>query len=113
MPTIIPIDPGVPEQLIAITLDNEPIVLRVRWNGVAQLWHLDLWERDGTTPIAFGLPVTMGERIGAEVRHPIFLGALIVIDDGAGTDPGFSDLGRRCHLIHCTAADLVLMGLPR
>ena len=112
MPSIIPLEPGVPEQRLAITLDNEPVDMRVRWNETTQLWHLDLWERDGTTPIAFGLPIVMGVRIGDGIDHPIFLGALIVIDDGAGIDPGFSDLGGRCKLVHCTAADLVIMVMP-
>lgn len=110
MSVIIPIDPGVPDQLIEISLDDEPVVLRVRWNGQASLWYLDVWERDGKTVVATGLPITGSTRIGSGVVHPAFAGALLLV--GANSDPGLADLGATHRLIHLTPAEVMLTGQP-
>lgn len=110
MAVVIPVDPGVPEQVMEITLDNEPIVLRVRWNGTAGLWFLDVWERDGKTVVATGLPVVGNARIGQGVAHPVFAGALVVV--GANADPGLYDLGASAKLVHLTPSEVAIMGIP-
>jgi hypothetical protein len=114
MPSIVPFVPGDSEQTIAITLDNEPYVLRARWNTTDAAWYLDAWERDGTTPIAFGIKLVLGVLLGRTLNHPLFLAGMFMVDDsGTGVEAGLSDLGARVTLWHMTAADTVLAGLPR
>lgn len=113
MPSIIPFAPGIPEQPITITLDGESYVLRARWNTWDAAWYLDAWERDGTTPIAFGVKLVLGTKLGGDIDHPLFLGGMVLIDNaGTGEDPQFSDLGTRCLLVHMTVGDAVLSSLP-
>src|SRR5512139_1070285 len=111
MPTIIPFTPGDPEQLVEIALDGETYVLRARWNTTEAAWFLDAWERDGTTPIAFGIKLVLGVFLGRTYIHPLFLAGLFLIDDsGTGTEAGLADLGGRVVLMHLTTGDAVLMG---
>jgi hypothetical protein len=112
---IIPFAPGEPDQPIEITLDGTAYVLRARWNSSdddnAGAWYLDAWEGDGETPIAFGLKLVLGVRIGEVVQHPLFLGGMFLVDDsGTGAEAGLNDLGGRVQLYHFTAADTVLAG---
>jgi len=109
MATIIPLTPGDPNQRFGITLDDEPYVLRVRWNTRDDAWYLDAWERDGTTRIAVSIKLVMGIRLGITYNHPLFLAGLFLVpltDDGS--DPGLADLGRRVLLVHLTVADALL-----
>lgn len=109
MPTIIPFEPGIPEQPIEIVLDDVPYVLRARWNTRDNAWYFDAWEGDGTTPIAFGVKLVLGVRLGRLYNHPLFQGGMFLIDDGGtGEDPGLSDLGSRVQLAHMTVADAIL-----
>lgn len=113
MPTIIPFAPGDPEQIIPITLDDVPYVLRARWNtrdnGGAGSWYLDTWERDGTTQIAMGLKLVLGVRLGETYNHPLFLGGVFVVPDpGVTREAGLFDLGATHILVHQTVADAVL-----
>lgn len=117
MPTIIPFVGGDSEQKIAIALDDEPYVLRARWNTRDEAWYLDAWERDGTTPIAFGIKLVLGLMLGATFNHPLFLAGMFCVEtapkDGlVGVDPGFTDLGSRVLLVHMTVADTVISSLP-
>lgn len=109
MPSLIPFTPGDPEQVIAITLDGDPYVLRARWNTRDAAWYLDAWERDGTTPIAFGIKLVLGVKLGSTYNHPLFIAGMFLIDDsGTGIEAGLNDLGGRVVLMHMTAADAVL-----
>lgn len=111
MPTIIPFVPGDPEQIIKITLDDTPYVLRARWNtrDDGGAWYLDAWERDGTTPIAFGVKLVLGVLLGEAYIHPLFLGGMLLVDEsGTGEEARLDDLGGRVILVHMTAADSVL-----
>lgn len=115
MPTIIPFAPSDPEQILEITLNDEPYVLRARWNTTdndgAGSWYLDAWERDGITPIAFGIKLALGVLLGRTYGHPLFLGGMYLIDDsGTGAEAGFDDFGTRVVLLHQTSADSVLTG---
>ena len=117
MATIIPFEPGVPDQPIEITLDGEPYVLRARWNSSdddgAGAWYLDAWEGDGRTPIAFGLKLVLGVRLGETCNHPLFIGGMFLFDDsGTGAEPGLADLGARVILVHFTAGDALLSTVP-
>jgi|SRR6185369_15744246 len=113
MATIIPFVPGDPLQLIAITLDTEPYVMRARWNSDDLAWYLDVWERDGTTPIAFGIKLVLGVRLGSTYLNPLFTAGLFLIDnDNSGVEAGLNDLGRRVVMVHLTAADAIIMEQP-
>lgn len=123
MATIIPFDPGVPEQPIAIVLDGIAYIMRARWNSRDDedngAWYLDVWERDGVTRIAVSLKLVLGVRIGRNVPHPLFRSGLILVD-GRGPDdpyrggePRLNDLGGVVTLWHMNAADIVLASLPQ
>jgi hypothetical protein len=113
--SIIPFTPGDPDQFIEIQLDDEQYVLRARWNASdddnAGAWYLDAWERDGKTPIAFGVKLVLGVMLGRSYNHPLFIGGLFLLDEtDRGVGAGLFDLGGRCNLVHLTTADAVLMG---
>lgn len=111
MPTIIPFVPNDPDQRLEIVLDQESYVLRARWNTSDAAWYLDAWERDGKTPIAFGVKLVLGVMLGRTYQHPLFLAGMFLIDDsGTGAEPGLGDLGGRVILVHLTIGDGVLAG---
>ena len=117
MPTIIPFVPNDPDQRISIVLDDEPYVLRARWNTFDESWYLDAWERDGKTPIAFGVRLVLGQMLGAGYNHPLFLGGVFLQEnapkDGVdGVESDLSDLGGRVDIVHLTVADRVISSLP-
>lgn len=117
MATIIPFVPGEPEQKIEITLDQETVVMRARYNSLdddgAGAWYLDVWEADGETPIAFGIKLILGTRLGETVDHPVFAAGMFLLPGknatGAAGDPKLNDLGVNVDLVHLTAADAVLL----
>lgn len=117
MPQLIPITPGDPEQRITTTLDGEQYVLRFRWNTTDDArvgaWYMDAWERDGTTPIVFGVKMVLGTFLGQSTGHALFFGGMFLIDtSGSGDEPRLFDLGGRVLLMVLTVADQVLAGLP-
>lgn len=111
MPSIIRITPGDPLQVGSVTLDGEPYVLRVRWNTSDSAWYLDAWERDGKTPIAFGIKLILGVRLGSTYNHALFAAGMFLLPlTDSGNEPGLNDLGSTVLLIHMTADDAVLSG---
>lgn len=115
MPSIIRITPGDPLQVGSVSLDGEPYVLRVRWNTSDDAgkgaWYLDAWERDGTTPIAFGVKLVLGVRLGSTYNHALFAAGMFLLDlSDTGVEARLDDLGSRVLLIHMTADDAVLSG---
>ena len=114
MATIIPLSPCEPEQKIEITLDQETVIMRFRYNAQADdgvgAWYLDVWEQDGETPIAFGIRLVLGARIGDTVDHPIFIGGLFLLPGkGVTDDPRLNDLGLLVDLVSLTVGDAILM----
>lgn len=114
MAVVIPITQGDPLQLMSISIDGEPYVLRVRWNMTDAAWYLDAWERDGVTAIAFGIKLVLGVMLGKAYNHPLFQsGGMFLIDlSNTGVEPGFTDLGARVILASTTVADLIALGQP-
>lgn len=109
MPSIIPFRPSDPLQTITVTLDQVTYVLRARWNTYEAAWYLDAWESDGTTPIAFGLKLVLGVKLGQSTPHSLFTAGLFVIDtSNTATDAGLDDFGTRVLLVHMTAGDAIL-----
>ena len=109
MPSVIRLTPSTPLQGGSVTLDGEPYVLRVRWNTSDAAWYLDAWERDGTTPIAFGVKLVLGARLGSTYNHALFAAGMFMLDlSDTGAEAGFDDLGTRVLLIHMTADDAVV-----
>lgn len=111
MPSIIRVTPSDPLQIGSVSLDGEPYVLRVRWNTFDAAWYLDAWERDGTTPIAFGIKLVLGVRLGSTYNHALFAAGMFLLPlDDSGAEAGLDDMGSRVLLIHMTADDAVLSG---
>lgn len=117
MASIIPFVPGIPEQTISITLDGEPYVMRARWNtsddGLVGAWYLDAWERDGKTPIAFGIKLVLGVRLGRNFTHPLFSAGLLLIETvETGLEATLQDFGSRVLLVHLNTAEAVALAQP-
>jgi hypothetical protein len=124
MATVITLVPGDPEQRVQITLDGVGYTLRARWNSRDDedlgAWYLDAWDRNGTTPIAWGVKLVLGIRLGATAQHPLFSGGGMFLVDGRapddpnrGQNPRLNELGGAVTLWHFTAADAVLASLPK
>lgn len=117
MASLIPIEPGDPEQRISVALDREVYTLRFRWNTSDDVrkgaWYMDAWEADGVTPIAFGLKLVLGTLLGRRVNHQLFVGGMLLVERGepTGVEPTLFDLGRRVVLMHLTIADRILAGM--
>jgi hypothetical protein len=111
MASIVPFVPSDPLQLVSVALDGVTYVLRARWNTTDNAWYLDAWERDGTTPIAFGLKLVLGVRLGSTYSHALFAAGMFMLPlDDTGIEPGFADLGSRVLLVHMTADDAIVSG---
>lgn len=109
MPSIITFVPGDPLQVLSVPLDGVTYVLRARWNTIESAWYLDAWERDGTTPIAFGVKLVQGVRLGSTYNHVLFTAGLFMLDlADSGIEAGLDDLGRRVLLVHMTTDDAIL-----
>lgn len=109
MPSIIPFVPGEPLQIAPVPLDGQSYVLRVRWNTTDNAWYLDAWERDGTTPIAFGIKLVLGVKLGITYNHALFTAGMFMFPlDDTGAEPGLNDLGVRVLLVHMTVDDAIL-----
>lgn len=117
MSGIIPLVPGEPEQVIDIALGDQEVHLRVRWNSREAKWYLDVFELDGKTPIATGIALVLGVLLGRRSPHPLFAGALFLVDDGATAaigprDAGLFDLGGRVTLWYLDPVDRALASDP-
>lgn len=118
MAVIVPIRPGVPEQKISIALDRNVYVLRFRWNTSDDArkgaWYMDAWESDGKTRIALGIKLVLGALLGKSYSHQLFIGGMFLVERGqvTGQEPRLFDLGGRVVLVHFTAADRILAGMP-
>lgn len=114
MSGFVPLTPGDPEQLVEIVLGDYPVVLRARWNTRAATWFLDIWESDATTPIALGLAIVLGAKMGNRVNHRLFDGVLFAYDtSGAGLEASLWDLGGRVQLAYLEPLDATYNVIPR
>lgn len=91
---ILPVRPGVPDQLFSTQLADVTYQIRLRWNARANGWYLDVLEASDE-PIASGLRVALGAALGNLVRREPFLSGTIVAVDLSGQDrePGLDDFG--------------------
>ena len=109
MASVINFKPSEPLQLASVALDGVTYVLRARWNTTDGAWYLDAWERDGTTPIAFGIKLVLGVRLGSTYGHVLFAAGMFLLPlTDSGAEPGLDDLGRGVLLVHMTADDAVV-----
>lgn len=111
MASIINFVPSDPLQLASVALDGATYVLRARWNTTDDAWYLDAWERDGKTPIAFGIKLVLGVRLGGTYNHALFAAGMFLLPlTDTGAEPGLDDLGRSVLLVHMTADDAIVSG---
>lgn len=96
MPEILPFVPGNANYRLATTLDGDPYILDVRWNGRDGAWYFDLLEED-ETPIVHGLKIVLGGYIGRYVDHLLFKNGVFFAVDTSGQrlPPTLDDLGTR------------------
>ena len=102
---------------LRVPLSGTTYLFDVHWNSRdsdgAGAWYFDLREED-ETPIALGVKVVLGAKIGYGNTHPFFKShTLDVLDtSGEGRDAGYDDLGARVALVHHTVAELVSLMNP-
>lgn len=89
---------------LRVPLDGTTYQFRVRWNSRDGAWYMDLANED-LTPIAYGLKIVLGARLGAALQHLSFFQEhiLTVVDTTShGLDAAFDDLGDRIQVAHTT-----------
>lgn len=113
MAELIPFKPGIPQQEFEVTLAGVPYWVETHWNEADQAHYLDLYEVN-LDPIAIGLKIVLGCKLGDTYLHPFFVGrALIVVDDSnTGLDARVDDLGGRINVVYFTELDLQLAQSP-
>jgi hypothetical protein len=107
MPLQLPLVPAIPNYRVGTTLDGEPYVLDVRWNGRAAAWYLDILDVD-ETPIEQGIKLVLGAALGSRTLNPARLRGLLRVSDltGAGREATFDDMGERVIVYYYTPAEL-------
>lgn len=103
----LPFDSAAEDYLVTVPLDGVTYRLRVRWNGRAAAWLLDLLTDDGT-PIVHGRRLAVGHDIWQQARYrPVPPGVLIPYDtERTQRDPGRQDLGGRVVGLYVTLEEL-------
>lgn len=111
MPVTLPFAPTTPPTPIHYTsavLDGATYRFRVRWNGRAEAWYLDIRTADGTA-LALGVKVVLGTALARWVRSPLWpAGILFATDDsGEGRDATYDDFGVRIKIVFMTFDEIV------
>lgn len=82
-------------------------VINARWNSRDAAWYIDLYE-DDLTPIAVGLKLVLGMRLGHSMQYKTFFQEhfLQLVDtSGERRDAAFDDLGGRVKLLHMSMSE--------
>lgn len=96
----IPVSAGLADQQMDITLNNQPLTLRVTWNEDAGYWYLTLSLRNGET-IIDGIKMVKNTSLLKRYRLEVPYGDLFFFDNNSGKErPDFDSLGRDHLLIY-------------
>lgn len=107
MPSTLPLVPSIPFYRVGTTLNNVQYLLDITWNGRDGAWYMSILDADAN-PIAMGLKLVLGSRLGRTSAAPNFPDGAIVLQDtsGNGVDAMFDDLGTRVIAIYFTPTEL-------
>ena len=111
----IPFIPSDNNYRLRVPLAGTMYLFDVHWNSRdsdgAGAWYFDIREED-ETPIALGVKVVLGGRIGFGNTHIFFKQHSLSVFDtsGTGVDAGYDDLGARVIVLHETADDILNLG---
>lgn len=109
MAQVLPIEPSVPVQTFACTLDGVQYRFRARWNVRTSAWYLDIAQDDGTA-IRHGIKVVLASALGRRSVDPEFpAGFLYAVDtSGADVEATLDDIGveQRVQVVFFTFAEM-------
>lgn len=111
----IPFIPSDNNYRLRVPLGGTTYLFDVHWNSRdsdgAGAWYFDIREED-ETPIAIGVKVVLGARIGYGNTHIFFKQHKLDVFDTSGQqlDAGYDDLGARVIVLHETADDILNLG---
>lgn len=101
MISLIPIEPGVPDQVFETSFEETKFILRARWNYRMGLWFLDIHD-DIDEPIVYGLALVLGAYIGRRVADSRKPPGLFIMSDlsGRSEEAGLDDITDRVGLYY-------------
>ncbi len=113
MASEVPFVPSVPHQELEVAIAGLTVIMTARWNDRDRAFYLDVFESDNT-PIARGLKVVLGVKLGRKSTHKFFVGrALFAVDNSnTGQECGIDDLGARVSILYLDEGDLELASTP-
>ncbi|SFB97247.1 phage baseplate plug family protein [Pragia fontium] len=98
----IPLDAGIADQQMDITLDKKPLTLRVTWNEYGQYWYFSLSERNGES-IIDGIKMVKDTFLLKRYQLSSPEGDFIFMDNYSGKErPDFYSLGNDHLLLYRT-----------
>jgi len=88
-------------------LDGQTYTLQFKWNDREEAWYLDLLT-DLEEPISMGIKIVTDWPLNRRITDPAAPpGVISAIDTtGAGTNPGFEDLGNKIILVYIDEDEL-------
>lgn len=91
---VLPFKPSEPDQQFTVQLGESQYTFRALWNERATLWHMDVYEIDGT-PIMRSIAIVLGTFLGRTSTHALFRsGSFVAVDlTRTQTDAGLDDIG--------------------
>jgi hypothetical protein len=107
MANLVPFIPSDNNYRVRVPFDGISYRITARWNSRDKAWYLDLYE-DNLTPIALGIKVVLGVRLGRAYRHKKFFqdNVLQALDTtGKRQEAGFDDLGGRIQVVRMSTAE--------
>lgn len=111
----ITVDPSITSSVRQVELEEALYTVRIRWNGRAGRWFMDLADEDGAA-LAGSLPIVIsdGTSLTGHLKNRPGMppGEFVAFDTtDSGADPGEDDLGTRVKLLYLTAAELAAAGV--
>lgn len=89
---LIPVD-NIPQRF-TVELGGRAVTIRSRWNDVAGLWFVDIYDAATTAPIVLSMPLVTGINLLRQHRHKGLEGGLVAFTEGdQWAPPTFANLG--------------------
>lgn len=91
-------------QRFTVELGGRPLAIVSRWNDVAALWFVDLYDGNTLAPLILSMPLVTGADLLAQYRHVGLAGSLVAFTDGSPNDPPtFANLGSDGCLVYAVS----------
>ncbi|HEY1814903.1 MAG TPA: hypothetical protein VGG74_21295 [Kofleriaceae bacterium] len=104
----IPLQQGVANYRVGVTLDGVAYLFDLSWNAYDESWWLSVYDAT-EAPIRTGIKCVLGTFLGRTCQTaPFFVGALVCYDtSGQQLDAAFNDFGTRVKMAYLPAIDLI------